>query len=138
MNNLHSSKICNIIFREHFGSLGNLLSQNQKPGGLAILEKSPKAGGKRYIYYLVTKQLSNDKPTYGHFWASLQNMRDHIRDNNVKKLAIPKIGCGLDRLEWSIVKHMIEFLFTEVDVEIVVCNFQQVSINTYFQFYYLL
>lgn len=115
-----------IIFRKKFGSLGELLSQHQRAGGLAILEKDTKIG-KRYIYYLVTKNLSHGKPTYGEFWSSLKKMRNHIRDNDVKKLAIPKIGCGLDRLEWSIVKYMVEFLFKDVDVEILVCNFQQVS-----------
>lgn len=95
---------------------------------MAILEKKTKEGI-RYIYYLVTKQLSQEKPTYTDFWFSLQEMRNHVRENNVKKLAIPKIGCGLDRLDWNIVQHMIEFLFKDVEIdEVVVCNFQQVIV----------
>lgn len=114
-----------IFFRRKFNGLGKLLSQNQRSGGLAILENETN-NGKRYIYYLVTKTISSFKPTYEDFWFSLKKLRDHIRKNEVKKLAIPKLGCGLDRLDWDIVKSMIQFIFKDVDVEIVVCNFQQV------------
>jgi hypothetical protein len=41
-------------------------------------------------------------------------------------LAMPRIGCGLDRLQWENVKFMIEFVFAKVDVEIVVCNLEPV------------
>lgn len=105
--------------------MGNLLSQGQGSGGLAILENKT-AQGKRYIYYLVTKWLSSSKPIYEDFFSSLIKFRDHVHENGVKKVAIPKIGCGLDRLEWGQVKRMLAFLFRDVDVEITVCNFQQV------------
>ncbi|VEN40831.1 unnamed protein product [Callosobruchus maculatus] len=113
-----------VHFKREFRELGELYAQRQKQGGLAILEKED-GDSKRYIYYLVTKRESSGKPTYLTFWSSVKKMRDHIRDNGVKKLAIPRIGCGLDRLEWSRVKDMIEFLFRDVEVEIIVCNFQQ-------------
>nr|CAI5849357.1 unnamed protein product [Callosobruchus analis] len=113
-----------VHFKRDFKGLAELYDQRQKQGGLAILEKQD-GDSKRYIYYLVTKRESSGKPTYFTFWSSVKKMRDHIRENGVKKLAMPRIGCGLDRLEWSRVKDMIEFLFRDVDVEIVVCNFQQ-------------
>lgn len=119
------------IFRKKFGRLPQLLSQKQKPGGLAVLEEDSELGT-RYIYYLVTKRLSTEKPTYENFWSSLKKMRDDVRNHEVKKLAIPKIGCGLDRLDWSIVKDMITFLFKDIDVEVVVCNFQQVNVLCFF------
>ncbi|KAJ8924825.1 hypothetical protein NQ315_000979 [Exocentrus adspersus] len=110
-----------VAFKREFKDLDVLLNQREKQGGLAVLGSEEG----RFIYYLVTKRESTGKPTYDTIWSSLQKMRDHIAKNGVKKLAIPRLGCGLDRLEWSRVKHMIEFLFRDVDVEITVCNFQQ-------------
>jgi hypothetical protein len=56
----------------------------------------------------------------------LKKLRGHVTVNGVKKLAMPRIGCGLDRLQWEKVKFMIEFVFAKVDVEIVVCNLEPV------------
>ena len=104
-------------FRRIFKNIKTLLDQKQEKGGLAILKQS-----KRFIYYLVTKSKSTGKPTYVTFWKSCKCLRDHISSNKVTKLAIPRLGCGLDRLEWTKIKLMIEFLFLKVPIEILVCN----------------
>ncbi|XP_031355947.1 uncharacterized protein LOC116180204 isoform X2 [Photinus pyralis] len=109
-----------VRFSQEFKRREELYSQRQRPGGLAILEDKG-----RYIYYLVTKKESNGKPTMLTMWNSLRKLRQHIEDNNVKQLAIPRIGCGLDRLEWSEVKYLLECIFQETDVAITVCNYQQ-------------
>lgn len=98
------------------------MNQKQKQGGLAILPFPT-----RFIYYLVTKKYSSGKPTLYTMWNSLKKMQQHVQANNVKQLAIPRIGCGLDRLEWNDVKFMLEHIFKDTDVKITVCNFQQVS-----------
>lgn len=36
-------------------------------------------------------------------------------------IAMPKIGCGLDKLEWSKVKAIIEEVFAGTDIEILIC-----------------
>lgn len=113
----HSNYCCS----QNFKRVEVLLGQNQKTGGLAVLEDK-----NRYIYYLVTKKLSNGKPTMLTLFSSLCRMREHIRKHDVSKVAMPRVGCGLDRLEWIYVKQMLEYVFKDVDVEIVVCNFQQV------------
>lgn len=135
----------NIFFRREFKNVPDLLDQRAKQGGLAVL---PDEKNKRFVYYLVTKRESNGKPTYFTLWKSLCNMKEHIKQNGVstiswrcnmvliaqlfqvKNLAIPRLACGLDRLDWDMVKSMIEFLFTDVDVKITVCNFQQVRRTT--------
>lgn len=114
----------NYFFRQNFKKVDELLGQNQKTGGLAILQDN-----NRYIYYLVTKKFSNGKPTLLSLFSSLCKMRDHIMNHDVSKLGIPRIGCGLDRLEWTDVKKLLEFVFKNTDIEICVCNFQQVSYN---------
>ncbi|EDX11341.1 GD12137 [Drosophila simulans] len=47
----------------------------------------------------------------------------YLRKNNVDKLAIPKIGCGIDGLEWEKVNGVLEYVFGQEPLEIVVYNF---------------
>ncbi|KAI4471144.1 hypothetical protein MML48_1g08476 [Holotrichia oblita] len=109
-----------VSFRRDFKRVDELLGQRKTQGNVAILEDQG-----RYIYYLVTKRESSKKPTYQTLWLSLQKMKDHIIANSVKKLALPRIGCGLDSLEWNEVKAMLEYTFGDVDIEIKIYNFQQ-------------
>ncbi|XP_066246289.1 E3 ubiquitin-protein ligase RBBP6-like isoform X2 [Euwallacea similis] len=111
-----------VAFKRDFKNLPKLLDQKAKQGGLATLYDDKT---NRYVYYLITKRESTAKPTYLSLWKSLWKMREHIKENNVKKIAVPRLGCGLDRLEWDKVKSMLECLFKDMDVEIRVCNFQQ-------------
>lgn len=50
-------------------------------------------------------------------------MREEILffDGMVTKLAMPKIGCGLDILEWNKVSEIIKDVFKDTDIEILVC-----------------
>ncbi|KAK9881526.1 hypothetical protein WA026_016407 [Henosepilachna vigintioctopunctata] len=112
-----------VQFRRRFPN-AVLLNMREKSGGLIAVKHKA-----RYIYYMVTKKISSGKPTYGTFWSSLKKLRDHMQQNQVKKLAIPRIGCGLDRLNWKIVKLMLEYLFRSMDVFILVCNFRQRNIH---------
>lgn len=45
-------------------------------------------------------------------------MRDFCKCVDVKYLAMPKIGCGLDRLQWSKVREIIKEEFKDLDIEI--------------------
>ncbi|XP_028135817.2 uncharacterized protein LOC114330619 [Diabrotica virgifera virgifera] len=109
-----------VVFRNVYNHVDILLNQHQKPGGLACLKLS-----KKYIFYLITKTKSNGKPTYKDFWCSMKKLRDVIKQLQVVKLAVPALGCGLDRLDWFTVKHMISFLFKDIPINIVVCKFRQ-------------
>lgn len=73
---------------------------------------------------LVTKYRYFEKPTY-------KTMRDAIHDlkkgllichPNVKKVGMPLIGCGLDRLKWESISQIIQQQFCDTDIEIVVCR----------------
>ncbi|XP_071057514.1 uncharacterized protein [Onthophagus taurus] len=109
-------------FRSKFKRVDELLEQRIRQGDVATLLVD-----KRYVYYLVTKRYSNGKPTYETLFRSLRRMREHALDKGVKKIALPRIGCGLDGLEWKMVKSMLQFIFKGVDVEIKIYNFQQGS-----------
>ena len=70
---------------------------------------------------LITKEKYWQKPTYDSLRQSLENLCSQIRDSSYMRLAMPRIGCGLDRLEWSKVKTIIENVFIHTDIEILVC-----------------
>ena len=84
------------------------------------------------VFNLITKSRSYGKPTYASLESSLFNMKSIIDQFNeisfgsdkISKIAMPKIGCGLDRLQWGKVKEMIHIIFGEDDIEIVVCNWK--------------
>lgn len=74
---------------------------------------------------LVTKEKYWQKPTYKTMKMALEDAKflcceGIMSDENVK-FTMPHIGCGLDKLEWSKVKTIIEEVFADTDVEILVC-----------------
>jgi O-acetyl-ADP-ribose deacetylase (regulator of RNase III) len=73
------------------------------------------------VYNLVTKDKFYDKPTYESLEATLILMKDLAVKNRTKKIAMPKIGCGLDRLDWKIVKELIQRTFKDTNIEILIC-----------------
>ena len=102
-----------------FGGMTELKSQNVPVGGVAVLSRDD-----RYVYYLITKEHYYDKPTYQTLHQSLQAMRNHALLNDVKSLAMPKIGCGLDGLQWPKVKDLLEEVFQGSGIDITVWTFK--------------
>jgi O-acetyl-ADP-ribose deacetylase (regulator of RNase III) len=47
-------------------------------------------------------------------------MKEHCEEHTVKKLAMPRIGCGLDRLDWNKVRDMIKEIFKDMKVELTI------------------
>lgn len=73
------------------------------------------------VLNLVTKERYYQKPTYKSMKQTLEMMKVVCLGNGIDKIAMPKIGCGLDRLEWSKVSEIIKEVFRDTDVEILVC-----------------
>ncbi|XP_063700848.1 ADP-ribose glycohydrolase OARD1-like [Culicoides brevitarsis] len=107
-----------VKFKQLFGQVDKLKSQNQRAGGVAVLKD-----GERYIYYLVSKNETYSKPTYQDLSYSLEAMRKHMKENNVTKLAMPRIGCGIDGLQWDKVSDLIKEVFGKENVEITIYTF---------------
>jgi len=51
----------------------------------------------------------------------LLDMKKQMIEKGEKYLAIPQIACGLDRCKWSDVGKIIEEVFQDTDIEILVC-----------------
>jgi len=49
-------------------------------------------------------------------------MQEVCVQENIKYLAIPKIGCGFDRLSWGKVREILNKTFKGTDIEILVCS----------------
>jgi len=63
------------------------------------------------VFNLIVKENSYNKPDSDRLLDAIVNM----------KLAIPKICCGRNGLEWDDVRSMFEFVFADSDVQILVC-----------------
>ena len=74
------------------------------------------------ILNLVTKRNYWDKPTLITIKNALSWMKKHCEMLDIHKVAMPRIGCGLDRQDWTEVKKLIEEVFEDIDIEIVVCS----------------
>ena len=102
-------------FKEMFGNVNYLRNSRTQPGGLAVI---PMNG--RYVYYLVTKRKYYHKPTLASLRSALTAMRDHALENGISHVAMPRIGTGLDRLPWKLVKRIIRDVFHGMGIQIVI------------------
>lgn len=74
------------------------------------------------VFNLITKERYWHKPTYETMRGALEMMRKLALKNDVKKIAMPIIGCGLDKLKWNKVSEIIKNVFRDTDIEILVCK----------------
>lgn len=74
------------------------------------------------VFNLITKNRYWEKPTNITMYKALLAMKDLCLKNNIKRLAMPKIGSGLDKLKWEDVSKLIQGVFKDTDIEIVVCK----------------
>lgn len=76
----------------------------------------------RAEFNLITKQKYWQKPTYNTLRKALNDMKSNWLPRIRPKFAMPRIGCGLDKLQWDKVKQIIEEVFADTDVHILVCT----------------
>lgn len=73
------------------------------------------------IINLVTKENYWGKPTYKSLKESLEEARKIIELEKIYYIAMPKIGTGLDKLEYNKVKVIIEEVFKDMEIDIKIC-----------------
>lgn len=84
-----------------------------KWGGMALIEGR--------VINLITKERYWHKPTYETMREALNIARIRLPED-CKKIAMPVIGCGLDKLQWNKVSEIIKEVFNNTDIEILVCK----------------
>jgi len=96
------------------GLLPYLRSLGKKTGEVATL-----LVGEKYIFNLVTKPLTKGRRPYLHdFSSSVHELARLCTTLGIKKLAMPKIGAGLDRLPWAAAKRVIIEAFAGCPTEV--------------------
>lgn len=86
--------------------------KNYNYGGMALIEGR--------VINLITKERYWQKPTYRSLTEAL-NIACLRIPGDCKKISMPMIGCGLDKLEWDKVSKIIKDVFADTDIEILVC-----------------
>ena len=74
------------------------------------------------VFNLVLKDTYKDRATYNGLQSALDDLKLSLHYMNVKRIAIPRIGCGKDKLDWNIVQAMFHDTFKDMDIEIIVCE----------------
>ena len=87
------------------------------------------SSSRRYIYNLVTKEKYSDEPDLQTLATTLQNMQAHATMHGVSTIAIPKIGCGLDQMNWQDVVKLLRDIFAYSDIQIVVYSLEEHAIH---------
>ena len=98
-------------------ALLNVIFDNEVNCPFTILYR----GDNMNIFNLITKKSFNLKPTYSSIYECIKQMKSICINSNITHLAMPKIGCGKDRLDWNEVKEMLEIEFKNIDIEILIC-----------------
>lgn len=105
------------MFVKHFGKPLELMDQEKtcKIGDFAYLEKD-----NIKIYYLITKEKYYNKPTIETLKKTLLKLCEDCEKQNINTLFMPKLGCGLDKLNWKKVKSIIFEIFSPIKTKIII------------------
>ena len=77
----------------------------------------------------MTKEKCSDKPDLQTLAPTLQNMQAQSTMHGVSTIAIPKIGCGLDQMNWQDVVKLLRKIFAYSDIQIVVYSLDEHAIH---------
>ena len=75
---------------------------------------------KHEVLNMVTKERYFHKPTRNDFNKTVISLKNEVVARGIKKLAIPLIGSGLDKLNWNVSSEFIKQTFKGTNIEILV------------------
>lgn len=108
---LHMGAGIAVQFKKRFGRVDCLRTQRPTVGRCLFLLHQ-----QRFIFYLVTKTRYFDKPTYTSLRYALEDLRIRCETYKINVLSLPRIGCGLDKLQWSRVRELIVAVFRTLPI----------------------
>ena len=77
-------------------------------------------GHDKFVFHLIVKPRYFHKPTYRSLRKTLLALRDQMNFHRTDKLGIPRLSCGLYKLDWTEVKKIIHETFRESKLESIV------------------
>lgn len=97
-------------FKEKFGNVKDLKLQKPKIGHVLVLQETLEDDEKkiRYIFYLVTKEHYYDLPKLSDLDTTLKMLNNILNIYKETSISMPRIGCGLDKLNWKDVSTLID------------------------------
>jgi hypothetical protein len=108
------SKGIAVQFKQKFGGIHTLELQKKTVGQVAFLKLET-----RFVFCLITKRSSRlDRPTIHNLRLCLQELKTLCKRHDIKRLSMPKIGSGNDKLDWKEVKFALEDAFGDTDMTI--------------------
>lgn len=94
-------------FKKRFGGVEEMRALGLHIGDVGALRR-----GERFVFALVTKERSSGSyPTMASMRQALMSLRERMRRDGVTIVAAPRLGCGLDRLNWPEVRALIREVF---------------------------
>jgi len=100
-----------VQFQKKFGLRDMLLSSGEELD-------SPTCVFVGRVFNLITKKRSNGKPTPLSIRLAVRRMAELAVDHKVERIAMPRIGCGLDRQSWAVVREIIREELADIDVDV--------------------
>lgn len=95
---------CKIKFPENFHSYKDACDNKKlRPGEILVNKENGVE-----IINLATKDHWKDPSKYEWIEAGVINLKQYLQATNIKSIAIPPIGCGNGKLDWNIVKNIIQ------------------------------
>jgi hypothetical protein len=73
---------------------------------------------KFYMFFLITKQFYHEKPTYQSLEKSLIDLLRQCKTLKVNIIGMPRIGAGLDLLDWNITSKIINKVYQLSNIQI--------------------
>jgi hypothetical protein len=109
MNSRQKTKGITGAFRQRYGyQLSQLQAQNKTVGQVASIPIQQK----RYVFYLITRQKSYNKPNYSDIEMCLVELRKACEKLGVYQLALPReLGAGLEGLQEKYIKDVLFTVF---------------------------
>lgn len=118
------------IFKSRYWLEPMLKNKPWNGRGKAIIGQNYNSDNTGFVFdaNLITKEFTSGKPTYTTLQESLEDLKRYIvgfnqnnpEDYRIGRVKMPKIGCGLDKLEWSKVSEIIKNIFSDIDIDIIV------------------
>ena len=119
---LHMGKGIAVAFKKKFGGVDQLKEQHPKIGNLVYLSQDS-----CIPFYMITKEKYWHKPSYSNVFSSLQELRKKAEELNIATLSMPEIACGLDMLNWNVVRSLIWLAFSSSKVCVTVYHYNSTS-----------